>query len=91
MNAAHELMWTVEQAARFLDLPAEATSRATLAALGRDCTLLARVWNRPTGVAQVTGKPWPTEKTYTRDVIQEVFRRHPATAPHVPQEAQADE
>lgn len=62
-----------------LDLP-------TLSRLGRDCSLAARVWNRPTGVVEVIGRPWPTEKSYTFDVIREAFRLHPATRDYIPQE-----
>lgn len=79
------VMFTVEQAAAHLKLPAP-LDRKTLAALGRDCSLAAKVWNRPTGTRDVVGQPWPTVKTYTADVIREAFRRHPATRDYVPQE-----
>lgn len=91
-NTTGEPMITVAQAVEalrqlrpdmpHLDLP-------TLSRLGRDCSLAARSWRRPTGVVQVTGKTWATEKSYTYDVIREAFRLHPATREYMPKEAQS--
>ena len=78
-----EPLWSVVQAATFLKTPAP-LDRVTLAQLGKDCTMVARIWKRPTSTVATPDKPWPSEKTYTRDVILEAFRRHPATRDYVP-------
>jgi hypothetical protein len=78
-NTNNEPLWRVAVAAAYLNLPAP-LDRATLSKLGRDCSMVARIKRRPTGVESVQGQPWPTEKAYTRDVLEEVFRLHPATA-----------
>ncbi|WHB31221.1 hypothetical protein [Xanthomonas phage NEB7] len=78
MNAyTQEPMWTVEQAAQWL--PGVTLDRGTLSRLGKDCSLVVRIWKRPTGVVPVVGKAWSSEKSYTRDVLIEAFSRHPAT------------
>lgn len=87
-NTQNELTWTVEKAASFLKLE-RPLDRATLSRLGKDCSLVARVWKRPTGVVPVVGKAWPSEKSYTKDVLMEAFRRHPVTRDYVPQEVQS--
>lgn len=87
-NTNNEPLWTVEQAVGFLQLPWP-LDRKTMAQLGRDCSLAARAMGRPTGVVMVYGKPWPTEKSYTRDVIREAFRLHPATRDYLPKEPQS--
>ncbi|NEK74946.1 MAG: hypothetical protein G3W63_19475 [Xanthomonas euvesicatoria] len=88
-NTANEPLMTVAQAVTALrqhrpDLPD--LDIGTLNRLGRDCSLYARVKHRPTGVVEVVGKPWPTEKSYTFDTLREAFRLHPATRDYVPQE-----
>lgn len=77
-NTQNEPLWTVKQALEWLPTW-ETIPRATLADLGRDCSRVARIWKRPTGVVPVIGQPWPSEKSYTSDVLREVFSRHPAT------------
>lgn len=79
MNAQELELWTVEQAAVWLPL-AEPLTRAELSQLGRECSMVSRIWSHPTGVVTVTGKPWPTEKSYTRAVLVEVFGRNPRTS-----------
>ena len=81
-NVGNEPLMTVEQAAATLPLPAP-LDRGTLCRLGKDCSLAARAMGRPTGVVAVYGKPWPTEKSYTFDVLREAFRLHPATRAYV--------
>ncbi len=54
------------------------------ARLGKECSMVARIHRRPTGTVEVVGEAWPTEKTYTHDVLREVFRLNPATAPYMP-------
>lgn len=76
-------LWTVEQAVSYLPLPAP-LERTTLSKLGRDCAMLSRIWGHPIGQVEVFGKSWSHEKSYTRDVLQEVFSRHPATQAYVP-------
>lgn len=78
-------MWTVEQATRGLK-GAPALGRGTLSKLGRECTLLAKLWGRPTGQVEVTGQNWTHVKSYTADVLKEVFRLNPATSPYMPTE-----
>lgn len=84
----HPIMLTVAQAVQVLrarrpDMPE--LSMATLQQLGKDCTLCANVWRRPTGKVDVVGKRWPSEKSYTFDVIREAFTRNPATKAYVPE------
>lgn len=91
-NTNNEPLMTVADAVAALrqqrpDLPM--LDVGTLSKLGRDCSLYARVKNRPTGVVQVVGKRWPTEKSYTYDTLREAFRLHPATRDYVPQEVQS--
>lgn len=83
MNGDHTILWTVEQAVNYLPLPAP-LERATLSKLGRDCAMLSRIWGHPIGQVEVFGKSWSHEKSYTSDVLQEVFSRHPATSAYVP-------
>lgn len=83
-----EPLLTVAQAVQVLrqrrpDMPE--LSLATLSQLGKDCTLCANVWRRPTGKVDVVGKNWPSEKSYTFDVIREAFARNPATKAYVPE------
>lgn len=77
------LMSSVKQAVGFLKLPAP-LDRSTLSKLGKECSMVARIHRRPTGTVEVFGEAWPTEKTYTHDVLREVFRLNPATAPYMP-------
>lgn len=91
-NTDNEPLMTVADAVAALrqqrpDLPP--LDRGTLSKLGKDCSLYARVKKRPTGVVQVYGKNWPTEKAYTFDTLREAFRLHPATRDYVPQEVQS--
>lgn len=90
-NTNNEPLMTVADAVAALrqrrpDLPV--LDVGTLNKLGRDCSLVARTWLRPTGVVEVTGKRWSSEKSYTFDVIREAFSRNPATRDYVPQEVQ---
>ena len=80
-NTNHEAMQTVEQAVSWLiartGMPRP--DRGTMSKLGKDCSLAARAMRRPTGVVKVYGKAWPSEKSYTSDVLGEAFRLHPYT------------
>lgn len=78
-NINNEPAWTIEQAVSYLPLPSP-LPLATLSKLGKEASLAARAMRRPTGVVATPDKPWPTEKSYTRDVLAEVFRLNPATA-----------
>ena len=83
-----EPLLTVAQAVQVLrqrrpDMPELST--ATLQQLGKDCTLVAGIYRRPTGKVDVVGKRWPSEKSYTFDVIREAFTRNPATKAYVPE------
>lgn len=80
-NTNNEPLQTVEAAVQWLatTVGMPLPDRATLSKLGRDCSLCARSRRRPTGVVAVIGKPWPTEKSYTADVMREVFGLHPYT------------
>lgn len=86
-NVDNEPLMTVEQAVAYLPLPFP-LDRGTLSKLGKDCSLAARAMRRPTGVVPVIGKAWPTEKSYTFDVLREAFRLHPATRDYLPKENQ---
>jgi len=83
MTTQTEQMLSVKQAVGFLKLPAP-LDRNTLSKLGKECSMVARIHRRPTGTVEVFGEAWPTEKTYTHDVLREVFRLNPATAPYMP-------
>ena len=83
MTTQTEQMLSVKQAVDFLKLP-ESLDRGTLSKLGKECSMVARIHRRPTGTVEVFGEAWPTEKTYTHDVLREVFRLNPATAPYMP-------
>lgn len=80
-NTNNEPLQTVEEAALWLarTVAMPFPDRAALSKLGKDCSLAARAMGRPTGTRQVVGKPWPTEKTYTADVLNEAFRLNPTT------------
>lgn len=85
-NTAGEPLMTVAQAAAALrtqrpDMPM--LDIGTLSRLGKDCSLAARAMGRPTGTVPVVGKRWPSEKSYTFDVLREAFRLHPATRDYV--------
>lgn len=82
-----ELQMTVAQALQYLDgkVPRE-FSLAELSALGKDCSRVARIWGAPTGTVPVVGKRWPSEKSYTFDVLKEVFSRNPSTKAYMPKE-----
>lgn len=89
-NTDNEPMFTVAQTVAFLQqnhgLPH--LELGVLMKLGKDCSLAARAMRRPTGSVAVTGQRWTSEKTYTRDVIREAFRLHPATRDYLPKEPQ---
>lgn len=76
-NAANEQMWTVADASKWL--PGPAVQLDVLRTLGSDASRCARIWKRPTGTKPTPHQPWPSEKTYTLDVLREVFRLNPAT------------
>lgn len=82
-NTENELTLTVAAAYGFLK-GAPAADMALLRKLGHEASLAARAMRRPTGVVPVVGKPWPSEKSYTFDVLREVFRLNPATAQYMP-------
>lgn len=82
-NTEHELTLTVAAAYGFL-VDAPPADMTLLRKLGYEASLCARANRRPTGSVPVVGKPWPTEKSYTFDVLREVFRLNPATAPYMP-------
>lgn len=81
-NTHNEPMQTIEQTVRWLvdktGMPWP--DRGTMSKLGKDCSLAARAMGRPTGVVDVVGKNWSTEKAYPADVLREGFRLHPYTA-----------
>jgi hypothetical protein len=52
-------------------------SAKELQALGRDCAATARDRGLPTTAFPVTGYPWPAEKGYPADLVQEVFSVSP--------------
>lgn len=86
-NTNNEPLMTVVEAIQYLPgLPA--LDRGTLSKLGRECSLAARAMRRPTGTVPVIGKAWPSEKSYTFDVLREVFRLNPATRDYLPSGAQ---
>lgn len=87
-NTAREPTWTIAEAVHWLAIPMP-LGRGTLSKLGRDCSMVSRIRKRPIDVVPVIGKDWPSEKAYTRDVLTEVFRLHPATKDYVQQEPQA--
>lgn len=89
-NADNELTATVAEAHGFLP-GAPPADMALLRKLGHEASLAARAMRRPTGTKAVIGKPWPFEKTYTFDVLREVFRLNPATAPYVAKREEAAE
>lgn len=79
---------TVAQAVQHLQ-GCPALQLAELSQLGRDCSRVARIWGAPTGSVPVVGKRWPSEKSYTFDVLKEVFSRNPSTAAYMPKEQQS--
>lgn len=82
-NTNNEPLLSVAQAyAHLVDAPP--ADVALLRKLGHEANLAARAMRRPTGTVPVVGKPWPSEKSYTFDVLREVFRLNPATAPYMP-------
>lgn len=84
-NTNNEPMMTVEQAVAFLKLPAP-LGRGDLSKLGRECSMVARIHKRPTGQVEVFGQNWSHVKSYTYDVLKEVFRLNPATKDYLPKE-----
>ena len=85
-NTGNEQLWSIKQAVAHLrdanGNPPPLT-RGDLSKLGRDCSMVARIWKRPTGSVPVVGESWTSEKSYTSDVLLEVFRIHPATKAYV--------
>lgn len=91
-NTNNEPLMSVAQAVGFLKHPSGEQLRVdvgTLSKLGRECSLYARLKNRPTGSIEVTGQRWTSEKTYTHDVIRAVFELNPATRDYVPKAVQS--
>lgn len=76
--APAEKLYTVEEASKWLTCP-QPVPLPLLQKLGKDCSLVARVWNVPTGVKLTPTKPWPQEKTYPASIIREVFGSNPDT------------
>lgn len=76
-------MYTVEEASRWLTCPQPAPL-PLLQKLGKDCSLVSRIWKIATGVKPTPDKPWPQEKTYTVEVIREVFGSNPDTRNFLP-------
>lgn len=76
-------MFTVEEASRWLTCP-QPVPLKLLQQLGKDCAMVARLHKHPMGSKPTPDKPWPSEKTYCREVIVTVFKTNPATAPYVP-------
>lgn len=62
--------------------PFEAPLRL-LQQLGKDCSLCARLRNAQWTVRITPDMPWPQERAYPREIIQEVFRLNPVTRPFV--------
>lgn len=79
-------LYTVEEASRWLTCD-QPIPLPLLQKLGKDCSMVSRIWKAPTGVKPTPDKPWPQEKTYTAEVIKEVFGKNPATRDHLPQVA----
>lgn len=85
MNAPTETpkLYTVEEASRWLTC-AQPLPLPLLQKLGKDCSLVTRIWKTPTGYKPTPDKPWPQEKTYTAEVIREVFGSNPDTRNFLP-------
>lgn len=83
MPAGAPDMFTVEEASRWL-ICAQPVPLKLLQQLGKDCAMVSRLHKRPMGSKATPDKPWPSEKTYHREVIVLVFQTNPATAPYVP-------
>lgn len=79
----NEPLYTVEEASRWLNC-AQPVPLTLLQKLGKDCSLVSRIWKTTTGVKPTPDKPWPQEKTYTAAVIREVFGSNPDTRNFLP-------
>ena len=86
--AGDEPQMTVAQALQHLQ-GCPRVSLGELQILGKEATLVAHIWGAPTGTVPVVGKRWPSEKSYTFDVLKEVFSRNPSTAAYMPKEQQS--
>lgn len=84
----NEPQMTVAQAVQHLQ-GCPALGIGELSALGKDCSRVARIWGAPTGTVPVVGKRWPSEKSYTFDVLKEVFSRNPSTKAYMPKESES--
>lgn len=82
-EAPTEPLYTVEEASRWLTC-AQPVPLPLLQKLGKDCSLVSRIWRTPKGTREVTGKKWTTEYTYTAAVIREVFGSNPDTRDFLP-------
>jgi hypothetical protein len=76
-------MFTVEEASRWLTCP-QPVPMALLQRLGKDCSMVSCLHKQPTGSKPTPEKRWPSERTYTADVIRLVFKTCPDTAPYLP-------
>lgn len=80
---APDTNFTVEEAARFLTLPAPLPTHV-LGSLGKDCSMICRIRGVQWTIRPTPTKPWPNERAYPAEVIREVFAQHPATRNHLP-------
>lgn len=81
--------FTVAEACRWLknaDGTPFTADMALLRQLGKDCSLCARIRNAQWSLRPTPHQPWPHERAYPREVIQEVFRLNPTTAVLLPKE-----
>lgn len=76
-------LYTVEEASRWLTCQ-QPIPLSLLQKLGKDCSLVSRIWKIDTGVKPTPDKSWPQEKTYTAEVIREVFGSNPDTREFLP-------
>lgn len=80
---APEKMFTVEEATRWLTCP-QPVPLPILQKLGKDCSLVARIWKVETGIKLTPEKKWPQEKTYPTSIIREVFGSNPDVRDFLP-------
>lgn len=75
--------YTVEEASRFLQCP-QPVDLSILRKLGKDCSMVCRIWNANWIERPVIGKDWPSERAYPLSVILEVFKTNPSVRDFIP-------
>lgn len=78
-----ENRWTVQEASEWLTCE-QPVSLDLLRVLGRDCSMVCRIYKMDWVDKPTPGQPWPTERAYPLEVLKEVFSRNPKTAPYMP-------